>query len=130
MATDPIGGYCSESGTSDAEINGKTRRRSINSVVSDHVAKAASNGGFATSSAGKGNNVFYGLAQCRGDVSASDCKACLVEAANYTLSFCHYASDSRMWYAATLATVQCVNIRQILFHLRYKFYISFHQHVF
>ncbi|XP_052150281.1 cysteine-rich repeat secretory protein 55-like [Oryza glaberrima] len=98
MATDPIGGYCSESGTSDAEINGKTRRRSINSVVSDLVAKAASNGGFATSSAGKGNNVFYGLAQCRGDVSASDCKACLVEAANYTLSFCHYASDSRMWY--------------------------------
>uniref|UniRef100_A0A0E0KCW4 Gnk2-homologous domain-containing protein n=1 Tax=Oryza punctata TaxID=4537 RepID=A0A0E0KCW4_ORYPU len=48
MATDPIGGYCSESGTSDAEINGKARRRSINSVVSDLVAKAASNGGFAT----------------------------------------------------------------------------------
>ncbi|KAF0914929.1 hypothetical protein E2562_032840 [Oryza meyeriana var. granulata] len=98
MATDPIGGYCSESGTSDAEINGKARRRSINSVVFDLVAKAGSNGGFATSSAGKGNNGFYGLAQCRGDVAASDCDACLAEAANHTLAFCHYASDSRMWY--------------------------------
>uniref|UniRef100_A0A0D9VTA6 Gnk2-homologous domain-containing protein n=1 Tax=Leersia perrieri TaxID=77586 RepID=A0A0D9VTA6_9ORYZ len=98
MAVDPIGGYCSESGTSDSEINGKARKRSINSVLSDLVAKAGSNGGFATSSAGKGDNVFYGLAQCRGDVSASDCAACLAQAANQTVAICHYSSDSRLWF--------------------------------
>ncbi|KAF0904205.1 hypothetical protein E2562_032983 [Oryza meyeriana var. granulata] len=92
MAMDPIGSYCagnSLAGNSKAVA-------SINSVLTDLVAKG-STGGFATSSAGKGNSVIYGLAQCRGDVSASDCQACLSSAANQILT-CNYQSDSRIWY--------------------------------
>uniref|UniRef100_J3LMH9 Gnk2-homologous domain-containing protein n=1 Tax=Oryza brachyantha TaxID=4533 RepID=J3LMH9_ORYBR len=93
MAMDPIGNYCS--GNSLAG-NGKAVA-SINSVLTDLVSKGSAGGGFATSSAGKGPNVIYGLAQCRGDVSAGDCQACLASAANQILT-CNYQSDSRIWY--------------------------------
>uniref|UniRef100_A0A0D9VSJ0 Gnk2-homologous domain-containing protein n=1 Tax=Leersia perrieri TaxID=77586 RepID=A0A0D9VSJ0_9ORYZ len=92
MAMDSIGNYCSGN-----SLAGNSKAvASINSVLTDLVAKG-STGGFATSSAGKGNTVIYGLAQCRGDVSASDCQACLADAANQILS-CNYQSDSRIWY--------------------------------
>ncbi|KAG8074459.1 hypothetical protein GUJ93_ZPchr0006g43144 [Zizania palustris] len=92
MAMDPIGSYCT--GTSFA--GNKKVVASINSVVTD-VATKGSTSGFATSSAGNDKNVIYGLAQCRGDVSASDCAACLASAANQILT-CNYQSDSRIWY--------------------------------
>ncbi|KAL6907476.1 hypothetical protein ACP4OV_002515 [Aristida adscensionis] len=94
MAADSIGSYCN--GNSYAGSNKVVT--SINSVLADLVAKAGSTGGFATSTAGKGNNVIYGLAQCRGDVSASDCAACLADAANQLPGTCSYSSDARIWY--------------------------------
>ncbi|XP_062216028.1 cysteine-rich repeat secretory protein 55-like [Phragmites australis] len=93
MAMDSIGSYCA--GTSYAGSNKAVAN--INSVLADLVATGSS-GGFATSTAGKGNNVIYGLAQCRGDVSASDCAACLSDAANQLPSTCSYSSDARIWY--------------------------------
>ncbi|KAG8096542.1 hypothetical protein GUJ93_ZPchr0013g37366 [Zizania palustris] len=92
MAMDPIGSYCA--GTSFA--SNRKVVASIKSVATDLAAKG-STGGFATSTAGNGNNVIYGLAQCRGDVSAGDCAACLADAANQILT-CNYQSDSRIWY--------------------------------
>jgi hypothetical protein len=96
MAADSIGSYCSGSsyaGSSKAVAN-------INSVLADLVASASSTGGYATSTAGKGNNsIIYGLAQCRGDVSASDCASCLADAAKQLPSTCSYSSDARIWYA-------------------------------
>ncbi|XP_051181952.1 cysteine-rich repeat secretory protein 55 [Lolium perenne] len=91
MTMDPIGSYCA--GTS-YKGSGKA---SINSVLTDLVVKG-STGGFATSSAGKDKNLVYGLAQCRGDVSASDCSACLADAANKLPATCSYQSDARIWY--------------------------------
>uniref|UniRef100_A0A0E0KC02 Gnk2-homologous domain-containing protein n=1 Tax=Oryza punctata TaxID=4537 RepID=A0A0E0KC02_ORYPU len=63
MAMDSIGSYCSGN-----SLAGNSKAvASINSVLTDLVAKGSNGGGFATSSAGKGNNVIYGLVQCRGD---------------------------------------------------------------
>ncbi|CAM0872533.1 unnamed protein product [Alopecurus aequalis] len=91
MAMDPIGSYCA--GTS-YRASGKG---GINSVLTDLVAKG-STAGFATSSAGMNKTLIYGLAQCRGDVSASDCSACLTDAANQLPTTCSYQSDARIWY--------------------------------
>jgi hypothetical protein len=96
MAMDPIGTYCA--GTS-YKGSGKA---SINSVLTDLVAKG-STGGFATSSAGKDKTLIYGLAQCRGDVSGSDCSACLADAASQLPAACSYQSDARIWYACCVA---------------------------
>jgi hypothetical protein len=89
MAVDSIGSYCAGSNKAVA---------SINSVLADLVA-TASTGGYATSTAGKGSTVIYGLAQCRGDVSAGECAACLADAAKQLPSTCSYSSDARIWYA-------------------------------
>ncbi|XP_052166149.1 cysteine-rich repeat secretory protein 55-like [Oryza glaberrima] len=99
--TYPIGSFCWEPGMNYGDLNGSdavVRRRSINFVVSDLVAKARTGGGFATSKAGRGYDAFYGLAQCRGDVSGGDCDACLAQAAKQMVSYCNYTSDSRLWY--------------------------------
>uniref|UniRef100_A0A0E0KC03 Gnk2-homologous domain-containing protein n=1 Tax=Oryza punctata TaxID=4537 RepID=A0A0E0KC03_ORYPU len=95
MAMDSLGSYCSGN-----SLAGNSKAvASINSVLTDLVTKGSTDGGFATSSAGKGNsNVIYGLAQCRGDVSTGDCQACLASAANQILTSCNYQSDSRIWY--------------------------------
>jgi Salt stress response/antifungal len=71
---DPIAHYCSQSYTS-SKI-----QTNINQVISDLTNKASVSG-FAMTSYGKGNDTIYGLAQCRGDVSADDCSACLASAA-------------------------------------------------
>lgn len=92
MAADSIGSYCagnSYAGSNKAVAN-------INSVLADLVA-TASTGGYATSTAGKGSSVIYGLAQCRGDVSAGDCAACLADAAKQLPATCSYSSDARIW---------------------------------
>ncbi|XP_037420426.1 cysteine-rich repeat secretory protein 55-like isoform X2 [Triticum dicoccoides] len=92
MAMDAIGSNCA--GTRYAG-SGKAN---IDSVLADLVAKGSS-GGFATAVAGKGNSaVVYGLAQCRGDVSASDCSSCLADAAKQLPTACSYLSDARIWY--------------------------------
>uniref|UniRef100_J3MQ67 Gnk2-homologous domain-containing protein n=1 Tax=Oryza brachyantha TaxID=4533 RepID=J3MQ67_ORYBR len=66
--TYPIGGFCYESTYGEiSDSNFIARRRSVNSLLAGLTAKARSNAGFATSSAGRGDAVFYGLAQCRGD---------------------------------------------------------------
>ncbi|XP_040383158.1 cysteine-rich repeat secretory protein 55-like [Oryza brachyantha] len=98
--TYPIGGFCYESTYGEiSDSNFIARRRSVNSLLSGLTAKARSNAGFATSSAGRGDAVFYGLAQCRGDVSAGDCDACLAAAAKQIVSYCgNYTSDARLWY--------------------------------
>ncbi|KAG8063625.1 hypothetical protein GUJ93_ZPchr0003g18372 [Zizania palustris] len=90
---DPIGVYC----TGAVYAKGSKGFANINSVVSDLAARGSVTG-FATSSVGKGNNVIYGLAQCRGDVPDSDCAARLAGAASQIATSCNYPSDARIWY--------------------------------
>ncbi|BAF22863.1 cysteine-rich repeat secretory protein 55 [Oryza sativa Japonica Group] len=99
ISMSPIGTFCwNPSYNEMSSGEAIARRRSINSVVSDLAAKARAGGGFATSSAGRGIDAFYGLAQCRGDVSGGDCDACLAQAAKQMVTNCNYTLDSRIWY--------------------------------
>ncbi|XP_078153578.1 cysteine-rich repeat secretory protein 55-like [Carex rostrata] len=88
---DPIAHYCAQSYTSN-QI-----QTNINQVISDLTTKASVSG-FAVTSSGKGKNTIYGLAQCRGDVSADDCSACLASAAKQFPMTCPKQSDARLWY--------------------------------
>ncbi|URE45314.1 cysteine-rich repeat secretory protein [Musa troglodytarum] len=90
-AADSIALYCSN------RFNGKQTQANIDHVLADLVARA-SVGGFATSSSGNGASGIYGLAQCRGDVSADDCSTCLAEAAKKLPTACPSQADGRIWY--------------------------------
>ncbi|TVU19999.1 hypothetical protein EJB05_36185, partial [Eragrostis curvula] len=49
----------------------------LDALLSSLPAAAAASSGFAKDTIGSAPNLAYGLAQCRADVNASDCRACL-----------------------------------------------------
>jgi hypothetical protein len=49
----------------------------LSDLLNSLVANAPIQNGFYTTAAGKGANKIYGLTQCRGDISATDCAACI-----------------------------------------------------
>ncbi|KAG9458228.1 hypothetical protein H6P81_002736 [Aristolochia fimbriata] len=53
---------------------------------------------FATSTSGTGSDKIHGLAQCRGDIKAEDCSACISAAATQLPSDCSARSDARIWF--------------------------------
>ncbi|KAL5217641.1 hypothetical protein ABZP36_018325 [Zizania latifolia] len=93
MAMDPVGSICS----GGIYPKGSKALANINSTVHELAAKASTSG-FATSSIGKGSTAIYGLAQCRGDVSACRCKACLAAAAGQILKICNDAYELKIWF--------------------------------
>ncbi|CAL9178811.1 unnamed protein product [Musa hybrid cultivar] len=91
-AADSIAQYCSKN------FKSKQTQANIDHVLADLVASASA-GGFATASSGKGASGIYGLAQCRGDVSAEDCSTCLADAAKkLPTTACPGQADGRIWY--------------------------------
>ncbi|KAG2687966.1 hypothetical protein I3760_09G073400 [Carya illinoinensis] len=54
--------------------------------------------GFGFGTAGKHPYQTYGLALCRGDVGASDCKTCVNEASNEIHKRCPYNKGAIIWY--------------------------------
>ncbi|KZV25736.1 cysteine-rich repeat secretory protein 55-like [Dorcoceras hygrometricum] len=71
--------------------------RNIDALLHGLVQGAAQKG-FLTASYGNGVNQIYGLAQCRADVSGSDCSVCLRDAANQSRKLCPNQADVRIWY--------------------------------
>ncbi|KAF8719397.1 hypothetical protein HU200_024107 [Digitaria exilis] len=61
-------------------------------------AAAASPAGFATNAIGSSPDQAYGLAQCRGDISASDCRACLNDSAHRVANECPGKRSSVLIY--------------------------------
>ncbi|GFQ00057.1 cysteine-rich repeat secretory protein 38 [Phtheirospermum japonicum] len=59
---------------------GSDYQQSLLYVVDELTAKAPLNNGFYNTTRAEGNNVTYGLALCRGDISADDCTNCLTTA--------------------------------------------------
>ncbi|CAN6477672.1 unnamed protein product [Victoria cruziana] len=62
------------------------------------LSQIAKRGGYATAVAGSGSSAVYGLLQCRGDVSLSDCISCGNDATNLLRSQCANQADARVWY--------------------------------
>lgn len=92
----PIAHYCGK-GLNDTNGN-TTLSNDISYVLADLVARASA-GGFAISSyGGVRSEKVYGLAQCRGDVDARDCSACLADAARRLPATCPGEGDARVWY--------------------------------
>ena len=54
--------------------------------------------GFGLSSVGQGEYQVNGLALCRGDVSATKCKSCVIEASNELRQSCPRKKGAIVWY--------------------------------
>ncbi|WVZ95860.1 hypothetical protein U9M48_041571 [Paspalum notatum var. saurae] len=91
QAVDPVSTYCASNFTSPAT------QASITQVLAALVPRASSSY-YATATAGGGASAIWGLAQCRGDVPASDCALCISAAANTAASTCRGQADARVWY--------------------------------
>ncbi|KAG6677812.1 hypothetical protein I3842_14G045800 [Carya illinoinensis] len=93
-AADPLGNFCNLntniSRVSQISVN-------IDRLLAELVSKTSSNGYVATSF-GRGNDQVFGLAQCRGDVSSTDCSSCIQDAAKLIRQRCPNQADSRIWY--------------------------------
>ncbi|TVU01629.1 hypothetical protein EJB05_52902, partial [Eragrostis curvula] len=57
--------------------SGSAFQTNLDALLSSLPAAAASSAGFAENVTGAAPDQAYGLAQCRGDITASDCRACL-----------------------------------------------------
>ena len=70
---------------------------SIARLLSTLVSNAPSKR-FYTASSGTGSAKVYGLVQCRQDVSAADCKACVKDSAAQLPKLCPGQADARIWF--------------------------------
>ncbi|XP_015869351.3 cysteine-rich repeat secretory protein 38 [Ziziphus jujuba] len=54
--------------------------------------------GFGVDSTGQNENKVNGLALCRGDVSSTDCKTCIIDASKELKNRCPYNKGAIIWY--------------------------------
>ncbi|XP_050252207.1 cysteine-rich repeat secretory protein 55-like [Quercus robur] len=89
-SADPLGQFCNIGSGSQISAN-------IDRLLAELVSKTPSYGFIATSY-GKNPYQVFGLAQCRGDVSSTDCSSCIQDAAKQIRQRCPYQADARIWY--------------------------------
>ncbi|GMY33722.1 cysteine-rich repeat secretory protein 55-like [Fagus crenata] len=93
-SADPLGEFCNR----DTKIGiGSQISANIDSLLAELVSKTTYNDFIATSYGSRQNQVF-GLAQCRGDVSSTDCSNCVQDAAKQIRQRCPNQADARIWY--------------------------------
>ena len=91
---DPSGQFCN----TDTNIgSGSPISANIDRLLAELVSKTTSNGFIATSY-GKNQDQVFGLGQCRGDVSSTDCSSCIQDAAKQIRQRCPDQADARIWY--------------------------------
>ncbi|CAN6336092.1 unnamed protein product [Urochloa humidicola] len=92
-AVDPVDTYCAKNFT------GAQTQASIAQVLAALVPRASA-AYYATATAGGIGSAaaIWGLAQCRGDIPASDCALCISAAAKQAPSSCRGQADARLWY--------------------------------
>ncbi|OIW08416.1 hypothetical protein TanjilG_03092 [Lupinus angustifolius] len=78
---------CSQSG--NYTTNNDPYETNLKELFSYLINEAPTNG-FTMASKGEGENRTQGLALCRGDLSPTDCKNCVVNASSDILTFCPY----------------------------------------
>ena len=89
-SADPLGQFCNT-------VSGSQISANIDRLLAELVSKTPSNGFIATSY-GKNQYRVFGLAQCRGDVSSTDCSSCIQDAAKQIRQRCPNQTDARIWY--------------------------------
>lgn len=92
---------CSADDSLGNSCNDKTNLTSQTSSNLDRLltllVKRAEQSGFYATSYGHGSSQIYGLAQCRGDVSAANCSTCIESAAIQIKQACPTQSDAKIW---------------------------------
>jgi hypothetical protein len=87
------GSQCSES---DRATTSSEYEANLSGILNSLAANGPIHDGFYTAEAGKGANKIYGLAQCRGDISAADCAACIK---NVTMvQGCSNSRNATLWF--------------------------------
>jgi len=80
----------------DNATNSSEYQANLSELQNSLVANAPIQNGFYMTAAGKGANKIYGLTQCRGDISATDCAACIK---NVTMvQGCSNSKDASFWF--------------------------------
>ncbi|KAG0498688.1 hypothetical protein HPP92_003379 [Vanilla planifolia] len=69
---------------------------SLDRILPDVVTRTID--GYAISSYGNFNETIYGLTNCRRDIPADACLACIAEAARILPTVCPRSADARIWY--------------------------------
>ncbi|KAL4596862.1 hypothetical protein ACB092_12G194300 [Castanea dentata] len=91
---EPSGQSCN----TDTNIgSGSQISANIYRLLAELVSKATSNGFIATSY-GKNQDQVFGLGQCTGDVSRTDCSSCIQDAAKQIHQRCPNQANARIWY--------------------------------
>ena len=93
-ASDPLYHFCfnPENFTANSPF-----AANLNQVLG-HLSANVPPTGFGVSTAGGGEGEANGLGLCRGDVTAPNCKACVVEAAKELGNRCPYNKGAVIWY--------------------------------
>lgn len=95
FGADPLFHFCS---TSENFTAHSSYESNLKTLINSLIYKTPPTG-FGLGSVGKyQNQQAYGLALCRGDVSASECKTCVSEASKEIRNRCTYNKGAIIWY--------------------------------
>uniref|UniRef100_A0A7N0ZYI2 Gnk2-homologous domain-containing protein n=1 Tax=Kalanchoe fedtschenkoi TaxID=63787 RepID=A0A7N0ZYI2_KALFE len=73
-------------------------KANLNSLLGLLEEQGPRNNGFYKTEVGERTDKLYGLVQCRGDVSAQDCAACIKDAVKEDLTECNNTRSSALWF--------------------------------
>ncbi|XP_061363114.1 cysteine-rich repeat secretory protein 38-like [Gastrolobium bilobum] len=95
FGADPLFSLCSNSENFTANTPYESN---LKTLINSLIYKTPSTG-FGVGSVGQYEKPqAYALALCRGDVSASECKTCVIEATKEILNLCPYNKGAIIWY--------------------------------
>ncbi|KAJ6991301.1 cysteine-rich repeat secretory protein 38-like [Populus alba x Populus x berolinensis] len=77
--------------------SGSAYQQNLNLTLTSLAANASLTGHYI-STVGQNPNLVYGLINCPGDASTSDCKTCVVEAGSEIRKRCPYNKAAIIWY--------------------------------
>ncbi|CAN1319073.1 Cysteine-rich receptor-like protein kinase 29 [Linum perenne] len=77
---------------------GSQYRRNLNNLLTSIASNNRSNSGFFNSSSGQPPDRVNAIGYCRGDVSDSDCRGCIVDATRQILQVCPNQKQAVRWY--------------------------------
>lgn len=73
-------------------------RTTLNNLLNSLAAEGADHNGFYKTTEGKRSNRVYGLVQCRGDISASDCANCTKQSITLASHDCSQSKNVKVWF--------------------------------
>ncbi|OAY70086.1 Cysteine-rich receptor-like protein kinase 25 [Ananas comosus] len=91
----PLDQTCGDTGNYTAN---STYESNLSQLLHTLSSVASVSDGFSNASTGESLDQVFGLALCRGDNNATDCRTCLDGASNDTQQLCPYHKEAVIWY--------------------------------